>query len=58
MTVVPALRYLTYGALWASMVLAYRRYRQLRPDRPIPQVYLILAGLLAVLQLYGEAWRR
>lgn len=49
-------RYATYAAEWFALVLAWRHFNRQRPLKPLPQGYLILAGLLAVLQWYGESW--
>lgn len=56
---IPALlRLLLYGAEWGGLYLAWRCFNRQRPDRPLPQSYLLVVGILAVLQLYGEAWHR
>lgn len=49
-------RYLVYAAEAAALYLAWRQYNRQRPDKPLPQSYLLIVGILLVLQLYGEAW--
>ncbi|HEY9898183.1 MAG TPA: hypothetical protein V6D00_03270 [Pantanalinema sp.] len=50
--------YLVYAAEACALYLAWRQYNRLRPGSPMPQSYLLIVGILLVLQLYGEAWRR
>lgn len=42
-----------YGAAWFLLLLGGREWSRQR-GKPIPMAYLILFGLLIVLQLYSE----
>lgn len=47
-----------YAMMWVALALGFRQYLAARGKAAIPAAYWVLLGLLAVLQLYGEAWRR
>lgn len=42
-----------YGSVWLLLLLGGREYRRQR-GKPIPMAYLLLVGILFVLQLYSE----
>lgn len=58
MTWPTVLRYGLFAAEWAALILAWRQYNRFRPGKRLPQSYVVIVGVLMVLQLYGEAWRR
>lgn len=47
-----------YAACWIAIALGLRQYQLLRGKKGLPLVYWMILGLLALLQLYGETWRR
>ncbi|MBO9541792.1 hypothetical protein J7643_14475 [bacterium] len=49
--------YLVYAAEACALYLAWRQYNRQRPGKPMPQSYLLIVGILLLLQLYGESWR-